>query len=670
MTPLNRTRINIVAGAMTLAFVALVGRAWHIQVHRADTMLERHQWRDRSTQSIQAPRGSITDRHGRVLAESVRTMTLVFDPYYFFSQMPDRAGDLNRLLSGFEGYDPEELIEWSQTPLQDLKRYHVLARGLPPGDVDAIVEEFEANGLGGVYGEASWNRVYPARTMSAHTLGFVNYTGVEGATGLEARMNDVLKGDQFELSLLRDSRRRGYLQGELPDIEAASGADVELTIDSRLTRFADRGLRNTVLRHRAERGMAVVTRVDTGEILALSSYPTFDLNDPQSVEPEAWRQPAVSHLYEPGSTAKMFTLAAAINEGQIHYDSMIDCENGLVHVADATIRDTHPSGVIPAWQVLQVSSNIGAYKIGDTITSEVHREYLRGFGFGERPDVEIAGADAGLLHRAPWGPVEHANVSFGHYFMVSALQLNLATAAIANGGVLMKPMLVKRIYYGDGTIETREPEERRRVVRAETAREVTRALESVLDGEAGGTGSLAAIEGVRVAGKTGTAEIYNNETGAYEDEYVSSFTGFLPAEAPEFAITVWIVRPDRDVAHYGGHVAAPLFSSIGREALRLYGTPTDEVEHSLAATIERYPIRGDVIDERPSAIEATELNPDEVPDFTGMWVHDALATARTAGLELNISGSGRVVAQEPSAGTSLAAAQRIRLSLERGGELL
>ena len=659
MNDMDRRRLAIVSAFFLAGFVVLLVRAWFLHVVLAEEHLERGGWRTVSDVRVVTPRGGIYDRRGAPLAESVESRHLVLDVRHLFGTSRDRLAAFEALVAGLDGYDSAQFREWAASPLDELTRNHTLARHLSPEAAADIQREARRIGVISLRAERVYRRIYPAGELAGNLVGFVDRDGVQGRAGVEAGMNQLLSGSEITYQVQRDRSRDPYLFEQLPDFAAARGAGVALTIDGRLQGYVENVLARTVERYNAQEAMAVVSDVRTGELLSIGTWPPFDPRTPfDHPEDRIWVSHALGHAYEPGSTCKIFTFAAALNEGLIEYDTPIDCEGGEVYIDEERVRDTHREDVIPAWKVLQVSSNIGALKMGLAMEDDVHEGYLRAFGFGSAPALGVSGTANGLLVPGPWIDIVQANMSFGHGFSASIVQVNLATATVANDGLRMRPMLVREIQHGDGRVERIEPESIAQVVRPEVARQVTQALEMVVHHE-DGTGQRAAIPGQRVAGKTGTANLVDMERGGYLREYLASFTGYFPAEAPRWAITVWVLRPDTSIGFYGGEVAAPVFRRIGEEVLRLYGA--DDLASqapSVGAAVQAI----DPLPVRPAASADTHAI-DAVPDLSGLRLREAIARLERRGLDVEVHGAGRVLAQRPAPGTVARRGERVVLEL-------
>lgn len=670
-------RLLVVVACMMGAFVAVTLKSYYLQVVVAAEHLERGDWRHLTERIVEAPRGTIVDADGRELAQSLHAPSLVFDPRFFFMHEADRAPELLHVLRDLEYFDQERFDAWSVANPTELPQYFLLERRMWPVRAEAYLDELRAAGIRSVYPIPEYRRVYPYRELAGHTVGMVSTDGRQGVSGVERVLDDMLRGGEVRWQVLRDSDRRSYLLEEPPDVRDAAGATVTLTLEAPLQRFVEDALSDTIEHFNAESGVVVVSRVATGEVVAMASWPPFNPNTLGESDDVAWSNPAVAHVFEPGSTAKIFTFAAAFDAGLLSLNEDIDCHGGRLSIGGYQISDTHRDHLVPAWQVMQHSSNIGAIEIGMRMSQQQHFDYLRAFGFGERSGGGFAGEAAGFIPRPRWAEVGHATISFGHGFNLTPLQLNMATAAIANDGVLMTPIIVREVRDVQGNVLlVNEPTPRRRVVSDEAADLTRRALETVVEQD--GTGTRAAVEGFRVAGKTGTAELIDPETGRYVHEYLSSFTGFVPSDAPEFAITVMISRPDRSIGYYGGAVAAPLFREVAAEALTLEGvfpeggtattlaTPAPRVAPAAEPTADMAPLveRSDVAQGR--AWEAP-LVPGVTPDLRGRWVMEAVSRASASGATLRVHGAGRIVRQEPAPLAPVPDSGVIEVWLEQGG---
>jgi cell division protein FtsI (penicillin-binding protein 3) len=457
------------------------------------------------------------------------------------------------------------------------------------------------------------------------------------------------------------------LEHGAPDPADLTGATVTLTLDSAIQLTAERELAKAVKSSGAIGGWAVVLDVETGAVLALAGNPAFDANKPGR-EPMVWRDRAVQDQLEPGSTIKSFVVARALEEGVLRPDEMLYCEQGLWAQAGKKIHDTHPVGWATPATVLRESSNICAAKIGERLGKEKLIAGLRAFGFGEKTGVGLPGEARGALAEPRRMPqIALWTTAFGQGMSATAIQTVAAMAAIANGGILLRPYLVGKVVGPDGTVAlSRGREEVRRVLKEETAREVTAMLEEVVQK---GTGTRAALAGHRAAGKTGTAQKVDPIRGGYSEKRLSSFLGFAPVDAPRVAILVAIDEPEGKGAEVtGGTVAAPPWGAIAHEALRQLDVMPEESKQdapllvsSLAPESPPSPGRDN---SPPVPLRAGEAM---VPDVSGLGARSAIRRLAQAELEPDLRGSGRAVAQAPRAGAIVKRGARVKVTLAPPG---
>jgi cell division protein FtsI (penicillin-binding protein 3) len=498
-------------------------------------------------------------------------------------------------------------------------------------------------------------------------LGFVGEEG--GQEGLERDLDAWLRGKPLSVQAVRDARGATVLAQGAPDPADLTGATVTLTLDSAIQLAAERELSRAVASSRAAAGWAAVIDVQSGAVLALASNPAFDANKPGR-DPAVWRNRAVQDQLEPGSTIKSFVVAAALDAGSLDPAKPLYCENGAWERHGHVLHDSHKISWATPTAVLRESSNICAAKIGEALGKQRLVAALRAFGFGERTLVGLPGEARGALPdpgRMPEIAVD--TVSFGQGLSATGLQTVMAMAAIANGGVLLKPFIVSKVTAPDGKVLLqRQREEVRRVLRPATAREITAMLEEVVEK---GTGMKARVSGFRVAGKTGTAQKVDPVRGGYGDKRLASFLGFLPADEPRLAILVAVDEPEGDV--FGGSVAAPAWSAIAAEALRQIGVAPDSAREevtfaSIAPQEDELPPDGDAeaeIQKPPAAGRQPARS--VVPDLTGLPARSAVRRLAEAALEPELRGSGRTVAQSPRPGVIVKRGARVRVTLAPSG---
>jgi len=640
-----RLRALLVAFAIFFGFGVVLFRAAKVQLFdRARlTRLAREQTR----REIEwAPRrGKISDRKGAPLAVTQDVDSIFADPSAFGTRKErevaasalaralrkDRADLLRRL-------SQDRRFVWIQRKADEAQAARVAALGI---DGIELVKEPK--------------RFYPQRELAGHLLGFVGDEG--GQEGLERELDPSLRGKGASLPALRDARGALVLEQGVPDPAALAGASVTLSIDTAIQLAAERELARAVSTSHAAGGFAVVVDVETGEILALASNPTFDANKPGR-DPMRWRNRAVQDQLEPGSTIKSFVLAAALDRGKISVNESFYCENGVWAHNGHRIHDTHKVDWATPMTVLSESSNICAAKIGEAVGKQNLVAALRAFGFGEKTGIGLPGEAKGSLPDPARMPaIALDTISFGQGMSATGIQTAMAMAAIASGGTLLEPILVKEIVGPDGTVLVhRERKEVRRVIRPETARTMTDMLVDVVEK---GTGSKARIAGIKVAGKTGTAQKVDPLRGGYGAGRLASFLGFLPADAPKLTVLVAIDEPEGDV--FGGSIAAPPWAAIASEALRQLGFAPARTREPVAARA-RPAVRPQTT--RPRVV-ASSAKADQavVPDLIGLSASSAAQKLRDAALEAELRGSGRTVAQSPPAGVSVQRGARVLVTL-------
>lgn len=529
-------------------FMVLAARAFYLQGLHNDFLQQKGETRYGRVVEISAHRGMVTDRHGEPLAVSTPVESVWASPADAELSTGQRA-KLARLL----GMDATEL----RRRLADREREFVyLKRQLPPQEAAKVVQL----NLPGVFLQREYRRYYPAAEVTAHVVGF---TGVDdnGQEGIELAYQEWLAGKRGSRRVIKD--RLGRIIEDVESIRAPQqGRELALSIDQRIQYFAFRELKSAVAEHEAKAGSIVVLDATSGEVLALANWPTYNPNNRDTLKMAGSRNRAVVDLFEPGSTLKPFTAAAALESGLVGPASVIDTEHGRFNIGKRTIRDVHPEGFLTVSQVIQKSSNVGSAKIALAMAPQKLWAIFSAVGFGTQTRVGFPGEATGRLRAyQSWKPIEHATMSYGHGVSVSLLQLARAYSVFATDGELKQLTLIRRD----------QPVEGKRVISRRTAQAVRKMLEMVT--QPGGTATRAQVAGYRVAGKTGTAHKFDGATYA-ADRYVSSFVGVAPASNPRLVIAVMIDEPGGK-HYYGGEVAAPVFSSVMAGALRLLGVTPD-----------------------------------------------------------------------------------------------
>lgn len=501
-------------------------------------------------------RGTIYDSRHREMAVSIDVTSIGA----FSSKIKDvraTAQDLARIFKSKESTLSKRLASNRQfvwIKRQVIPREAAAVKGLKLEGIAFITEH---------------SRYYPNRTLAAQLLGFTGVDGY-GLEGIEFYYDTYLKGDTGKFRVLKDALGRGF-DPEIKGIPLSSGNNLILTIDQTIQYITEKALEAAVEESSAKSGMAVVMVPGTGAILALANYPFFNPNSYNKFGRALWRNRVITDSFEPGSTMKIFTLAAAIESGLMKPDTLLFAENGEYNVGNNVIHDAHPHGWLSIKQIIKFSSNIGAVKISEKIGPKLLHKMLSDFGFGAKVGIDCPGETKGSLspyHR--WSQMDASAISFGQGISVSAIQLITAVATIAGDGILMRPYVVQAITdENGGLVKSFGPGKIRQVVSPKTARLVRAIMQSVI--EDGGTGVNAALDGYSACGKTGTAQKID-EKGTYaKGKYIASFVGFTPVEKPEVVILVIIDEPTN--GHYGGTVAAPVFRKIALDTLHYMNVP-------------------------------------------------------------------------------------------------
>ena len=635
----RRTRIASTAGIFTMLFVVALLRVFQLCVLEGASLQNLAHRQQLQRVSLPPERGPIVDRHGDVLALTVEAAGVFVRPSAL-----DSADDVIPVLSRTLGL-PSALV--SQR-VKASEPFVWLMRGATLDQGHAVA----ALGLHGVGFEPSRRRFFPRGSLAGQVIGFAGIDS-QGLEGVELAYDRDLRGSPGSLRMERDAHGRPMWTDPASQQASRHGARVELTLDATLQQVTEDELTAAVNLRQAVAGVAIVMDPSTGEILALANVPHFDPNNAEQFTADQWRNRVTSDTYEPGSTFKGVLAAAAIEAGVARPDDRIFCENGSFTIGNRVVHDHEPYGWLTFADVIKHSSNIGAAKVGERLGAARLGAAIQAFGFGRLTNVDLPGEVAGLVRPTDkWARIHLVTTSFGQGISVTPLQLLRAYAAIANGGKLMRPYLVRRVVAPDGSVlRENQPQVVGTPISAATAATVTRMLRGVVDA---GTGTQAKIDGIPVAGKTGTAQKVDGKTGRYSARArMSSFVGFFPADAPRFAVLVVIDSPR--TATYGGMVAAPVFRHIAEYAvdrlgLRVASAPAAHEPAPAKVQIARWEV--------PDCQRG-------MPSFIGLSMREALVQAARAGWDVHMQGAGFVVAQDPPPGAE-AAQQGKRLELRFG----
>lgn len=664
----------VLLGVVGAWILVLLVRLFDLQVVRREEFVRRARRQQERTVELPPRRGAILDREGRPLA-----VTAQVDSVFAIPSEVDDPSRTAAELSAVLGVPRAELLR----KLSDPEREFVwLARRVD----EATARRVTSRKVPGVRLLKEATRRYPEGTLAAPVLGYAG-TDNQGLAGLEHRFDEEVRGRPARVTLLRDAAQRSVATtGRWGRTRAQVGEEVEgvslvLTLDAAVQHAAERELQRAVAEHRARGASAVVLDPRTGEVLALASVPTFDPNDWGGTDAEERRCRPVADAYEPGSTFKIITAAIAVEAGMVGPDDPVDCGGGTLTIGRTTIHEHGQNawGVLPLSDVIAHSSNIGIAHVGISLGKVPYYRGVRAFGFGQRTGVELHGEAAGLLRDvSSWSALTLPTMSFGQEVGVTVLQMARAYAAIASGGLLPAPHLVAEVRRPDGRLLRRNAPAPERILSETTARTVKEMMLRVVEK---GTGKLATIPGFTVAGKTGTAQKAVPGGGYSPDRFVASFIGFAPAEAPRVVIAVVVDEPRGKI--YGGDVAAPVFSAIGEETLRILREaarpePSQLLPNVLTADLSPRSLApvlsGDLVPaasrigpprSAPEPLEEALEQPLQrtVPALDGLSARDAVRLLSRRGLLARLHGSGFVVSQDPPAGSRAEKGETVALLL-------
>lgn len=573
----TKKRILVIGIIFGFMYISIGARAAFLQVYKRDWLMNRAYHLIEKMDVAKGKRGYIYDRNYKALAISSDLESIAADTSYIHDPK-NTAHLLARALKT----DPK----WLYKQLATKRRFVWIERFASPQAVAALKKRKKEKDplLAGIIFRKEYTRFYPKKTLAAQLLGFAGMDN-QGLEGLEKYYDNELKGNTIQVAKYKDNKKGAWLPSRDNRSEIRNGNNIILTIDQFIQYITEQAIEEAVKKFQAKSALAIVMAPESGAILALANYPTFNPNSFNDFSPEYYRNRVVADAFEPGSTMKIFLAAAAIETKMCTAQTLFDCENGKYRILRTTVHDTKEHGVLSLQQIIKYSSNIGAVKISQKIGKYNLYEALHKFGFGQKTHVDCLGETSGLLREpSRWRKINTGTIAYGHGIAVSAIQLITATSSIANGGVLMKPFIVQAITDENGhTIKKNVPKVVRRVVRPETAETVRRIMHSVTTEK--GTGQNAAIEGYSVCGKTGTAQ-KPDKSGKYsKGKYIASFVGFAPEKHPRIAILVVVDEPRKE--HYGGTVAAPAFKKIAQKALGYLNVAPDNPKRYNQLTVEK-----------------------------------------------------------------------------------
>lgn len=658
----RRGRMLTLSVMLALVFAGLAVRAWYLQIFRNAHYMQRSASQHQTTVTLRASRGPILDRDHHELAVSAQVPSI-----YAVPSDIEKPAEVARTLAALLPQTDRATLE---RRLSSGKAFAWIARHVTPTQAEKVL----ALKIKGIDQRGEPRRFYPNRTLAGALIGFAGIDGT-GLDGIERDYDRYLRGREYTVDAVRDASGRYTLTGGAVPEERLSGMGLVLTIDARIQNAAETALMAQLKAVDAKSGVVVVLDPATGDILAMAQNPPFDPNLFGQASPEDWRNRVVTDTLEPGSTVKPLLVASALDLGKIRADSVFDGHHGRMRVGKKVVSDTHPVASLNTLDIIKFSSNVGAVQVAQRMGKENYYRYLRAFGIGEATQVGLKGEQVGTLHPAKsWGLMHLVTQSYGYGMSVTAIQMARAYAAIANGGMLMRPRLVMEVRDGnDKLVESFPPRAVRRVVSQAAARTVVEGLIRVTT-EDGGTGKRARVPGHLVAGKTGTAYKVDPLVRGYNKNKIrTSFAGFVPARAPRLVMFISIDEPQIG-PRYGGTVAAPVFSAIAREILPYMGIEATEpytAEEVEAVEEELTPEDMPIAAAQPWWFDEAALlgapRTRLVPDLRGQALSAVVARAKALNLNLRIDGAGLVVSQRPEPGALLPADATLAVVLDRPG---
>jgi cell division protein FtsI (penicillin-binding protein 3) len=639
-----RWRISLLLCLFSFLLLVVWVRAYQLQVLQSPKLATLAERQYQRIVPLVPKRGALYDRKKEEMA-----ITMEVDSIFAQPEKVTHIQVTAQKIGGILGKKREILLK----KLKEDKPFVWLERGISSHQRAAI----EALNLEGVDFLKEAKRFYPQGEIGSQVIGFAGIDS-RGLAGVELEYDEFIRGQPGFILIPKDALGRAISTQATGVRHSEEGCDIILTIDKNIQYVAEKELKKAVHACSARGGMVMVMNPKTGEILAMSAQPSFDPNHFATAPAHLQRNRSLTDTFEPGSTFKVFLLASALEAQVVSPRDVFFCENGSYAVGGKIIHDVHKYGWLSVEEIIKYSSNIGASKVGKKMGREKLYPFLKGFGFGSKTGIDLPGEVPGFLPPpSSWSEVGLANISFGQGVSVTALQLTTALAAIANGGVMIRPYAVKAVMDRQGNVlKGNQPKVVRRIISQETARTVTSILKKVT--QEGGTGKTACLSEYETAGKTGTAQKASSTGRGYSDKRIGSFVGFAPVENPQLVILVVIDEPQG--TSYGGVVAAPSFKAIGEQVLPYIGAYPKGVTY-LAQAAPKHPPSLILPQANPktgnSPIQNTVKEDSEeagvMPDFSGKTMRQVVQTAQKLGLDLKFVGSGKAVAQTPAPGQVL-----------------
>lgn len=558
---IKKRRLNIVIGIMMAGFLFVIGKLTYLQVYKGEALAMKAERQQRQTIEVEGARGVIYDRAMREIA-----VNLDMPSAYGVPSAIDNPQDVAKKIGAEIELSADVLVN----KLDNKRQFVWIKRRMPP-EIAGRLEEMDLKGIGFL---PETKRFYPKKGLIGHLIGFTDIDN-HGIEGIEKYYENTLRGKKGTIILERDAHRQPVLTNTL--LDPLKGEDLILTIDEVIQYIMEKELAAAVDKHNAASGVGIIMNPHTGEILAMAVHPQFNPNTPGDYHSGEWRNRAITDVYEPGSTFKLVVASGILEEGLISPNEIVHDGSGSMAYGGSVIHDPHPAGRPMTFkEVIAHSSNVGTAKIGIKLGEERLYKYARLFGFGEKTGIDLHGEVNGILRNpSTWSGRSLITISIGQEIGITPVQLLTAISAIANGGWLVRPHIVSGVIDSNGEVKQIKPEIVRRAISGATSKKMTEILKGVVGPE--GTGKLAATSGFSAAGKTGTAQKIDPETGRYsQTRFISSFVGFVPAEFPEIAIVVIIDEP-KGVA-WGGSVAAPVFKNVAEQTLQYMHVEPEELK--------------------------------------------------------------------------------------------
>ena len=621
-------RLKIMFGFFLFLFSMALIRIFYVQVIKADEIMKEKRQQHMVPVTLQAQRGEILDRNGRVIVANVKAMSYAID----ITKVKNRKGIAQALFLAIG----ESIEYWMGKINRGKDEFTYLAR-----DVTARHIMLDTIRDPGFIKIPTYRRSYVYGSGAAQIVGFTD-PDKNGTAGIELMLDSLFKGTDGKTFMRRDAVGNLYYSHEIPVQEPRTGNAVQLTLDIELQRIAEFELAEGIQSSQAEGGTVIALEPTTGEVLAIASWPTYNPTNPQNATSDAVRIRGITDMYEPGSTFKLVTAGAALEEGIIKPDSWVNGMNGTLRVGDYEIKDSHPLGKVQFTEAMEQSSNIVFAKLSERIDDFKFYKYARDFGFGIVLGIDFPGEAAGILKRPKqFSKTTKKFMAYGYELGATALQMVNAFSTIANGGVMMRPFMVKKIIGADQDVISETKVQRIRTVLSEkTAKTLTYMLKRVVEF---GTGKEARISGLPIAGKTGTAQQLVN--GQYsKQDYTASFAGFFPADDPKVAMIVMLHKPKSSI--YGGSTSAPIFKKIAQKWITASRIPVADIQSNNEGIRQRV---------QDSAI---------VPDLRGLSVEHAKEMLHDIGLRIKGANQGIIINQSIREGTWLEKGKSVNVTTE------